>query len=701
MAEGKIRWSDDEIGIFLEACLEELSAMTITSTCPKPQGYKNLIQKMKERIGRNLTKDQVKYIWCQCRKRWMLWTWLESKATGIGRDPITQAIVADDNWWEDKDQKKDGARVFKDSPLKHIDLHCAIFSGRTVVGNHSAVAGAAPAPPQQPTPRPNINISQLLAQQQNIATLGEFQVQEKARGQQMKLALRGDRLQRRVEVTQPSMESRSRKVEEDRARSAAACIQLVVADGHNPGSDLFFMALDVFERAYWGQWFIDYCPTPESRSHYIVQTWQKQFGGKGAGGQGGGQPGYEGGTGQQRYGVGAPPPTGQQGYGGGVPPPTCSGGHTRFGASALLISNACSLNWYLWNHTMSDGSSWSSDGTEGQYTSDEDDAIIAMMQEILAAPPRAPRRVPTQFGITWMLETMANPAQCRNNSSRESNNRWVRSNSTVSIYFRRVLSRMVMLGSKILKPIDPNFTDIPRRLLQDSRFGPFQFAVGAVDGTHIPVTVGVDSAIEHMNRHDETTKNVLTIVGFDGRVIFADAGWLGSVHDNRVLNEAIDSYPEEFPRLPFRKYLLVDSGYPSRMGFLAPYPRVRYHKDQFKGPRAPPPEGREEKFNYIHAKLRNIIERQFGIVKKQWKILKGIPYNPYKNVQSDIILAAFCLHNFRIDSKQNDFQANNPLYNGNPIAPIAPPFSNMYYAGNSAQAMKAYRDAIANSVENL
>lgn len=253
------------------------------------------------------------------------------------------------------------------------------------------------------------------------------------------------------------------------------------------------------------------------------------------------------------------------------------------------------------NHTMSDGSSWSSDGTEGQYTSDEDDAIIAMMQEILAAPPRAPRRVPTQFGITWMLETMANPAQCRaifrlteyqiytlhgilenapynlhgsndlsslealgiflftmagNNSSRESNNRWVRSNSTVSIYFRRVLSRMVMLGSKILKPIDPNFTDIPRRLLQDSRFGPFQFAVGAVDGTHIPVTVGVDSAIEHMNRHDETTKNVLTIVGFDGRVIFADAGWPGSVHDNRVLNEAIDSYPEEFPRLPFRKYYI-------------------------------------------------------------------------------------------------------------------------------------------------
>ncbi|BAS87765.1 uncharacterized protein [Oryza sativa Japonica Group] len=343
MAEGKIRWSDDEIGIFLEACLEELSAMTITSTCPKPQGYKNLIQKMKERIGRNLTKDQVKYIWRQCRKRWMLWTWLESKATGIGRDPITQAIVADDDWWEDKDQKKDGARVFKDSPLKHIDLHCAIFSGRTVVGNHSAVAGAAPAPPQQPTPRPNINISQLLAQQQNIATPGvssagkgkrladEAGTSRGSASKKSRSDSAGDALHRLADLRVELMESRSRKVEEDRARSAAACIQLVVADGHNPGSDLFFMALDVFERAYWRQWFIDYCPTPESRSHYIVQTWQKQFGGKGAGGQGGGQPGYEGGTGQQCYGVGAPPPTGQQGYGGGVPPPTCSGGHTGFG----------------------------------------------------------------------------------------------------------------------------------------------------------------------------------------------------------------------------------------------------------------------------------------------------------------------------------------------------------------------------------
>ncbi|EAZ36705.1 hypothetical protein OsJ_21041 [Oryza sativa Japonica Group] len=41
---------------------------------------------------------------------------------------------------------KKGASAFKNDPLKHIDLHQAVFSGRTVVGNHSAVTGAAPAP---------------------------------------------------------------------------------------------------------------------------------------------------------------------------------------------------------------------------------------------------------------------------------------------------------------------------------------------------------------------------------------------------------------------------------------------------------------------------------------------------------------------------------------------------------------------------
>ncbi len=61
------------------------------------------------------------------------------------------------------------------------------------------------------------------------------------------------------------------------------------------------------------------------------------------------------------------------------------------------------------------------------------------------------------------------------------------------------------------------------------------------------------------------------------------------------------------------------------MGFLAPYPHVRYHRDQLAVEGVLPPVGREETFNHRHSTLRGIVERQFGIAKKMWKILKEIP----------------------------------------------------------------------------
>ena len=54
---------------------------------------------------------------------------------------------------------------------------------------------------------------------------------------------------------------------------------------------------------------------------------------------------------------------------------------------------------------------------------------------------------------------------------------------------------------------------------------------------------------------------------------------------------------------------------------------------------------REEKFNYIHAKLRNVIERRFGGLKERWHILKGVPYCKRKK-QAMIIILCFALENY-------------------------------------------------------
>jgi hypothetical protein len=67
-------------------------------------------------------------------------------------------------------------------------------------------------------------------------------------------------------------------------------------------------------------------------------------------------------------------------------------------------------------------------------------------------------------------------------------------------------------------------------------------------------------------------------------------------------------------------YYLVDSGYPNRKGFLAPFKEHTYHIPDFR--REGRPTNKEEIFNYLHSSLRNAIERIFGILKNKWRILK-------------------------------------------------------------------------------
>jgi hypothetical protein len=99
------------------------------------------------------------------------------------------------------------------------------------------------------------------------------------------------------------------------------------------------------------------------------------------------------------------------------------------------------------------------------------------------------------------------------------------------------------------------------------------------------------------------------------------------------------------------KYYLVDSGYPNRTGYLAPFKEQRYHVPDFQGA---PPQNMEEKFNHLHSCLRNAIERAFGVLKMKWRILLSIPHFHDPLTQTKIITACMCLHNFIRDSKLHD-----------------------------------------------
>ncbi|CAL4947198.1 unnamed protein product [Urochloa decumbens] len=128
--------------------------------------------------------------------------------------------------------------------------------------------------------------------------------------------------------------------------------------------------------------------------------------------------------------------------------------------------------------------------------------------------------------------------------------KFYRSTETINRKFTHVLKCLNKLAEDIIKPSDPSFSTVHPKL-EEARFSPhFNGAIGAIDGTHIPVVVPSSEQITHFGRYRCTTQNVMAVCDFDMRFTFVVARWPGSVHDTRVSNEALKKYAHKFPFPP-------------------------------------------------------------------------------------------------------------------------------------------------------
>jgi len=95
-----------------------------------------------------------------------------------------------------------------------------------------------------------------------------------------------------------------------------------------------------------------------------------------------------------------------------------------------------------------------------------------------------------------------------------------------------------------------------------------------------------------------------------------------------------------------------------QQGYMTPFRDTRYHRSHFRGVDVRTLD-RHEKFNYIHSKLRNIIERRFGHLKERWHILEGVPFFR-KEKQAWVIISCFALNNYLWLRKCGDGSTYDP-----------------------------------------
>lgn len=213
---------------------------------------------------------------------------------------------------------------------------------------------------------------------------------------------------------------------------------------------------------------------------------------------------------------------------------------------------------------------------------------------------------------------------------------------TISSHFSSVLTAILSLHGEFVKLPDPSVQPP-----NDYKWKWFGNAVGALDGCHIDVCVNVADQGRYRNRKQAITTNVLGVVDWNMKFLYALPGWEGSASDSRVLKDAMRTTRQDSFVVPTGKYYLADAGYTNGPGFLTPFRSTRYHLKEWAAS-AQKPKTPEELYNLRHSRARNVVERTFGLWKKKWAILRSPSFFNIED-QIRIISACVVLHNYTRD----------------------------------------------------
>ncbi|KDN63340.1 hypothetical protein CSUB01_10157 [Colletotrichum sublineola] len=211
--------------------------------------------------------------------------------------------------------------------------------------------------------------------------------------------------------------------------------------------------------------------------------------------------------------------------------------------------------------------------------------------------------------------------------------------STVGTIVHNLLTAMVALHSEVITQPDQQYVSPTIEL--SPRDHCFTGCIGAVDGTLLKAHIPLKNQKRFFCRKGYISQNVLAAVNFDGLFVYVMAGAEGSINDASLMKQAIS---RSF-KVPTGRYYLGDAGFACSNGIVTPYPGERYHLREFaQGSVAPAT--RKELYNIYHSRLRVVVEKAFGKLKRTWKILRAATPEYSFREQIRFVYATTALYNF-------------------------------------------------------
>ncbi|QRW13271.1 DDE superfamily endonuclease [Ceratobasidium sp. AG-Ba] len=170
----------------------------------------------------------------------------------------------------------------------------------------------------------------------------------------------------------------------------------------------------------------------------------------------------------------------------------------------------------------------------------------------------------------------------------------------------------------------------------------FPGAIGSVDGTYIQL---LDKPkfrpMAYYCRKKFWAVSMMVVASPDGRILFYDLGWPGSMADVTIWKQC-HLWQHRDAYLARSEWLFADKGYS-----LSQYMMMPFQEHELRI--AEPPEKRKmKKWNKAFASQRIVVEHTFGRLKKRFGYLRGIPGRHMGTIYR-VIESLVILHNILLD----------------------------------------------------